>query len=499
MNKKLTTVAFAILTASLMSGCDHKSNVNSIQDTNRSNNVHDMVSVDVEQKPTSGVIVNPDRGFQEFEWIHLNDKKKNPENYIAASTLYKRFNWAQIEPQKGVYDFKLIDDAISDAKSNGMKLSFRIMAMEYHNDWGSHSKLPQYVIDDSNAVKRDGFAFPVPDYSQQAFLDDLDNLVSRLAARYDNPNEISYVDVGIVGSWGEWNLSDVKAKPVELVNNRDLFEDYGDLLEIPKIYKKYFKKVPVVMMIGNNGDPFLAGSTEMGTGWRADCLGDYGSPSLKWGNMGAYPTILESAENINPDFNDSWKKSPVAFELCYNFDKWKKFGYTKEQVAATFKWALSEHVSTIDVVDGGIPEEYRGLVNDVMSKMGYRLILKSGHYNYIVGEGESLSIKTVWENIGSANTYYNYLLEYRLVDQSGKIISTFVTKHGTNQISAANNYGDRPDPIEFSDDIALPSAGGVLTLQMAYVNNMGIPSINIPTTLDSKGKWYDLGSIKVNK
>ncbi|PSV00699.1 DUF4832 domain-containing protein [Photobacterium kishitanii] len=452
----------------------------------------------IQQAQTDVVIANPDRGFQQFTWVH--DENQSSKDYIAASTLYVRYNWAQIEAQEGNFDFSVIEHDLQEAKSHGMKLAFRIMAMEFSNDWGSHSALPKWLLDKSYAKKYKNTIFPIPDYTQQRFLDALEILVKNLAQRYDNTNDISSIDVGIVGSWGEWNLADAKSTPVELHNNKLMFSDYDRLNEIPIIFKKHFKHVPILMLIGNNNEPFLGHAVENGTGWRADCFGDLGTTSDKWNNMDAYTSILEQAENNNQYFNDSWKQTPINFEICYSLDKWVEFGYTREQVENNFNWALEHHVSSVDFTDGGVPSQYRDLVDSFSKKMGYRFVIKAGEFQSSVASGSrTVKVITEWQNIGSAPTYYDYKLAFKIKDnKTGKYVGNLTTTHGTNALLPPDIYGNESDVYSFTDSIPLilpliPKH--TYSLMMSFVNDKGKSSIKLPTTLKEINGWYEIGTV----
>ena len=47
--------------------------------------------------------------------------------------------------------------------------------------------------------------------------------------------------------------------------------------------------------------------------------------------------------------------------------------YTREQVKASLDWAVAQHASTLNLKSQPVPNQYRDLLDDALSKIGYRL------------------------------------------------------------------------------------------------------------------------------
>lgn len=116
-----------------------------------------------------------------------------------------------------------------------------------------------------------------------------------------------------------------------------------------------FPRTPKLMLINNL--PMFEYAVGKGAGWRADCLGDWHHFSQNWSHMrNAYPERLASARTDVANFDSSWQRAPVSFEVCGKLSEWPgQQQYTMEEVKATFDWALAQHASTINLKSDPVP------------------------------------------------------------------------------------------------------------------------------------------------
>ena len=429
---------------------------------------------------------NPGIGIQHAPQFDYNDiDPYKTDTKAIASTYYERWNWSVLEPEKGVYDFSLIDKAVKKAKSEGKTLSFRVMAMEF--EWDKTSKLPEWLLDEINVSKPDNARYAIPDFSDPNFIAAAEKLIHALSLKYNNHNIISSVDVGFVGSWGEWNLSGSLNSNVDIHQNKNLFSNYNNLIQFNQLWHKYFTNVPIISLLGTGYEPFTADATSNGSGWRADCLGDWASwGGSDWNHMiNGYPDALERINKQNHEFLNTWKKAPVEYEICYTVREWVTKGFTKEQIQKTFDFALNTHASRINFKTMLIPVEYKKEFDAFFKQLGYRLNLNEiEHKSNYSASNKTLEIQSKWLNTGSAPTYYDYHVAYKFFN-NGKEVLSYVGKNGTNQILPSDNIKDAylNSPTVFIDSIPLNGklkAGEDYDIYVALVNNDNIASVNLP-------------------
>ena len=92
-------------------------------------------------------------------------------------------------------------------------------------------------------------------------------------------------------------------------------------------------------------------------------MGDMGGFSRTWSHMkNMYPRQVERA-----DAAEVWKTAPVAFESCWDMNKWKEEGW---DIPYIFDYALNYHVSYHNNKSAHIPEGTRDEVERFLRKMG---------------------------------------------------------------------------------------------------------------------------------
>lgn len=137
-------------------------------------------------------------------------KKWNPGHYVRANSVgYARSNadrlaaynqirneplikgglisvtWGALEPQKGVYDFSVIDNDLQYLKAMGKKLIIEIWWMQFGNSsTPSPEYFPQYMISEGG-VKDAGFVATAK-IDEAYWMDRLVALSKALAAKYDS-------------------------------------------------------------------------------------------------------------------------------------------------------------------------------------------------------------------------------------------------------------------------------------------------------------------------
>lgn len=411
-----------------------------------------------------------------------------------------RWYWSELEKSDGVYNYALIDKQVNDAKAAGKKLMFRVMAMGKTDD-GDNSIPLWFSAKGKNVVVDEGKTVFVPDYTSSDFRIQIQDLLAALSTKYNDPNDITSVDIGVVGSWAEWHLEEAYPNTPALgahLNDSTLFESPSVFTEYVTMHQVAFNKIPTIMLIGSEDkrETFLASAVATGSGWRADCLGDkegyYGSG---WDHMeDGYPHALDNA-----NASDVWKHAPVQFETCDDMGLWKeKHSFTINDVTEVFDYALDHHASLINAKSKPIPDEFQPAVQDVLKKLGYRFELTSLTHSKEVNSSSSMTISSEWKNSGVAPSYYPYRLAYHFVDVSGKVERQQETSGNVlDWLPAETRVGDAP-VITIDDKITAPALAGEYDLQMALVNDLGEAKIKLAIDMPQKDNWYSISTMIVN-
>jgi hypothetical protein len=177
---------------------------------------------------SDALITNPGQG-----WMSPYSVLPNAPG-VPSTVTYLRFDWADVEPLAGVYNWNLIDRALADAKSRGATLSLRVMTANAHSR-GAYSS-PMWLF----ALGCKGFDYIAggddptsggariirvePDYSDPIYLEKHGEFLQSLGKRYNGNPSLEFLDIGSYGIWGEWHTThpaslDVRKSLVDLYLN----------------------------------------------------------------------------------------------------------------------------------------------------------------------------------------------------------------------------------------------------------------------------------------
>ncbi len=450
--------------------------------------------ITVVPEKTDEILANPGMGWETFH--HTADNDRNLPSWIPSTVQYIRWGWGELEPKKGKLADDFLDDVLKQTHAAGQTLAFRVMCCSssprqpYHPGWlkeiggkvvttryGSGPELEVPVLDDPVVL--------------QAHLD----FIKRLGARYDGHPDIDHIDLGSVGWWGEWHMSESTNAPMPAPATQQKIVD---------AYLSAFRKTPLLMLIG--GGPMLKYAAANGTGWRADCLGDMGGFSRNWCHMRmAYPQLLPQADAIN-----AWKTAPVAWETCWDMRKWVQEDWSLRYI---FNYALALHGSYINNKSAPLPqsEHARDELQRFLRRLGYRLVLNEFKHSKTVQPGAQLALAMKWQNVGSAPCYKPFKLAYRLTNSAGAehVLTSTVA---VNQWLPGSIEVFTPQFLEQPSDLPLGEivnvtdswrlapdlAPGSYTLSLAVVDGKSTKPV-VQLAIKGRGEdgWYPLSKLEV--
>ena len=431
----------------------------------------------VTPKALSDPITNPGTGIASFHQGY--GEQLTEAQYPNTGIEYERFYWQELEPVEGQYNYALVDEAFKYAATHqpAMNVGLRFMALDGPE---SGSKIPDWLI--KKGVKgvwtSDKKTF-APDLDDPIFLEYSQRLLNAFGKRYDGNENLAYVDIGMVGSWGEWHNSNFPSmKPLEKRYTPAQLEKYV------KMHFVAFPKTPKIMLIA--GGDNLVSAVKQGAGWRADCLGDWRNFSTTWNLMeDDYPQRLEAAQKAYSGFNDAWKHAPVSLEICGYMTEWKtQQHYSLAEVQRTFDWAIEQHASTINLKSRAVPQEYRSIVDRALVKLGYRFRLTSLSHESALAKGSSLTLNSNWANDGIAPIYLKYALTYRVVSPANKVVAQGKTADDIRSwLPGARSTNYR---------LQIPAtlATGQYYIEVAMLDGRGMPRINLANEGKQNDGWY---------
>ena len=450
--------------------------------------------VRVVPKDTDEILANPGMGWETFH--HTAQQDKNLPSWIPSTIHYARWGWKVLEPEQGKIDYDFLDGILKETRESGQQLAFRVMCCSpyprrpYHPEWlrdiggeivktrhGDSSEVEVPVLDDPKILA--------------AHLD----FIKRLGARYDGHPDITRLDLGSVGWWGEWHMSRSSNASMPTPETQKKIVD---------AYLAAFQKTPLVMLIG--GDEMLRYAVKNGTGWRADSLGDLGSFSPTWNHMfGSYPKRIQAIQDLN-----AWKNGPIAFEPPAAVAEFVEKDWPLRWI---FNYGLAVHGSSFSGKSGRLPddEHFRQELERFLRRLGYRLVLKELSHPSNAQPGTEIRLAMKWQNVGSAPCYKPYRVAYRLSNDQG-YAKVFVGKltvdkwlPGSIELFTEEFFKEPKDLppgeiVEVADTISLPNdlPSGIYTLSLAVVGQEDTkPVVQLGIKGRSADGWYPLSKMTI--
>lgn len=405
--------------------------------------------------------------YQPFRGNFRN--KDYPETTIA----YFRIYWRYIEPERGKYNWGLIDKALKTASERHQALMLRVAAYGYplteETDVPAWYRSMVGYKDKANLLAKRWRVDP----EDPRYLKYFGGLIAAMGRRYDGNPYLLSVDLSIVGFWGEGAGSGLLSQQTReaLIN----------------AYTDNFKKTPLIMQLTDRKTNQY-GLSQANVGWRGDCLGNMGGLTSGSSSemLDEYPEDL-----VECGMQDAWKKAPVSMEVCGTMRDWKKRGFDINYIInQSLKW----HISSFNAKSSPVPEQWKPEVERWLKKMGYRLALRRFTYPDSLGTNSILHFTSWWENQGDAPCYNkSFRLALRLVNRGG-ISKVFVTNADITEWLPGDNIYNNSIYIPFEmpvDDYELQV--GIVDRQTHE------PTVNLAIEGRDAEGWYDVGKINIVK
>jgi hypothetical protein len=356
-------------------------------------------------KKDAKVIINPYMGFA---------PSADGGNYSQPHTLvYANFTWRELEPQNGHFDFADIEKKfhLNEWKKKNIKLVFRVVL----DTPGStkHMDIPDWLYTEIN---HDGTWYDhawgkgfSPNYSNPKLIAYHEQLIQKLAERYNNNPEIAFIELGSIGHWGEWHT----------LQQDGIYIPFPKLPVVDKYvnqYTKYFNNKILLMR-----RPYqIALDSKMGL--FNDMFGKKSDTDefLKWIKNG-YKLWL-TGENM-PAMSNYWKRAPTGGEFAPT-DHWEDY-FSAANFPETMKQLNETHVSWLGPSSpAAYPRngELQARINQFLEKMGYHFRLLEEIHPEKARSGESINLIMDWENTGVTPFYFQWPLEISLADKDGNIV-----------------------------------------------------------------------------
>ncbi len=365
---------------------------------------------------TDVVVENPGKGWLLFAGAEDSGPHQalGEEVLALGSTGYTRFNWKDIQPREGAFDWSPIDQGIAAWRKLGKQFAFRIMAANTHGGEGEAGRYitPKWVFaagakfrtfEVNPAHPSDGVPGPkvIPIWTAPVFKKHVRRLVTALGKRYDGHPDIAFIGIGTYGNWGEqhnWPYGGVD------LNAEQLKKHMG-------WYRKAFKKTPLIVPWGRKVlNPAYDWAVSRGIGMRRD------------GVLGASPHGEECAR--------AFGKTPAVFEWHSSYQalrrdkRWSALGFWRSLLKGRPTWQGTYWGRDAQLMY----EEEPSLMREAANRLGYHFILDEARHPANMVKGETGTLQMLWRNVGLSRTFLPMRVKVALLDSRDDVLETRVLK-----------------------------------------------------------------------
>ncbi len=169
-----------------------------------------------------------DNGLHSGWYRNQNVEGDYLEDFPGMNHLYLRFDWSDVEIERGVYDWSPLDKIMEEWGPHGYTFSMRVCAFEAGSGT-RYSATPTYVFEDGAKCYHTMHGDTQVDYGDPIFLNHLERFMAEFGRKYNGDPRLEILDIGTYGTWGEGHTvhGDGKIYPTSVVKKHmDLHAKY---------------------------------------------------------------------------------------------------------------------------------------------------------------------------------------------------------------------------------------------------------------------------------
>jgi hypothetical protein len=391
---------------------------------------------------------NPLKGFARFYFPGDNQNQGYPR-----SLAWSYFGLSEVMTSAtncGAYDWSIVDNALTEIASYGNQAAIRFY-MEYPGGTGSHpgNAIP-HCFDGHVAYRTNTFWGTVsPDYDSPYLLTAVSNFVAAFGARYDGDPRIGFINLGVVGLWGEWHTWPFDTDTADGYPN--LMPTDANGARIVQAFDAAFNRTKLEIRYPDSAGG-AANTRDIGYHDDSFCYKE-GFPlagvTLPQSLGGASYAQLQRALNMGVE--NKWITASMGGEVrpeiqSSAFAAWPGGSGQVDNMKACIElehttWKINQGSQSYSPTDANVAAAVR--------LMGYDLTATNAYFQNSVSGTATVGVTLA--NFGVAPFYYPWTMSLGLKDPSGTVVKTWDTPWDLRtvmplKIRAFPDWNGGPDP-----------------------------------------------------
>lgn len=410
----------------------------------------------VRPQPKAGPLDNPVKG-----WCPYTNAGEIHQPY---SMVFQYTSWRELEPVQGKFQFEEWEKSWAVPAAEGKHIVFRVYV-----DYPSlPSGLPTWLrtagVKETAYKEHGGGASP--DYNDPKMIAGMERLIAALGKRYNKHPRIAFIQLGLLGFWGEWHTwpqGELYASPA---TERRIVEAYRKAFPDKSLMVRYARGFAGQQKwIGFHDDMFPQ-DTDNGKDW----------------------SFLAGLRTANR--TDNWKVAVIGGEMV----PLKAGQFLGKDYKTTQTMLNRSHFTWIGpycpALEKAGDKDFLQRSREVVRKMGYEFRISKLSHAARVTSRQALPVTLQGKNQGVAPFYYPWSVEWALLNASGKVVDTCETSWDIRKWQ----------PGEFAEKARITFKAPPGNYQLA----LGIrdpwtnqPAIRFANDLEETAGWTILSQVKI--
>ncbi len=344
----------------------------------------------VKPLPTPGPLDNPLKG-----WCPYTNAGQIRQPY---SMVYLYVPWSELEPRSGDYQFDEWEKSWNVDAASDKHIIFRVYIDYPSLPSGLPAWLRQSGVKETAYQEHGGGASP--DYNDPKMVAAMERLIDALGQRYNKHPRIAFIQMGLLGFWGEWHTwprGEMYASPQ---TERRIIDAYRLAFPDKSLMVRYARDYA-------GQQPWI--------GFHDDMFPEDTDNEKDW----SFLSGLKKANRI-----DNWKAAVVGGEMVPNQAKqWLGRDYETTMTMlerAHFTWVGPY----CPALERSSDEEFQRRSEALVRRMGYEFQLTELRHPGVAQANAPIDISLKGQNNGVAPFYYPWSVEWALMDSAGSVVST---------------------------------------------------------------------------
>ena len=347
-------------------------------------------------------VSNPLKGYMPYAGEYDGFEYMMEFQYFSIRSVF------QAEPYQ--FNFSVLETTLEEIADRGHQAVVR-----FYLDYPEVSTgVPQYLIDEGVTMHEysDYGGGISPDYDDPRVIDLLIHFIERFAENYDGDPRLGFIQVGLLGFWGEWHTYPHENWFANTTTQNTILTTYKAHFNQTLLLVRYADTITAQYDMGFHDDSF-AYSTLGDEDW-------YFYPQLQASNM-----------------EDRWKTAPIGGELrpeiqISTFQRGNDGSQDLMECIDTthMSWLLAHDL--IDAPDGdsffenSYSEEDLQRAQITSRRMGYTFTTCYSQLNPLQTTGdvvEVMNVSVAIANFGVSPFYYNWTFEFGILNDTDVMFS----------------------------------------------------------------------------